>query len=548
MFLSISIVNASDFNDTNSTVGEDTLSDIEKTPTLITFNINDTYYINETVNVDVYLHDVENNSISGVVYLKLNDSDYNVSVVDGEGKISFSNLSSGNYSINFTYRGNDFYNESFNQCNFNVLKIPSVLAIEKIDNIKTSDNVILNVTLKSGEGIICDLYINDKFKQKIYLDIGSNFLNFSYFSEGEYNITIYFPEDQYHDSANATVLFNVSKSPASFNLSCQDIFSGDDEIITIEVSPQNFNSQVILSINGVNNTIFLNDKINKFTISNLTAGLYNVSLIFQENDRFYGFNSSSSFKVSQSLSNLNVTIKKNNLTGIVNVSTNSRKCSGLITLYINNRIYRAILTDGSIHFDVDFDVGTNYIYVFYSGDRFFSSSNFTSVIGEAVNPFLISSDIIVYEFNDFEYEVILCEENGMAMPYRNITIEFLNQKYIVTTNEKGIAKLKLNLNKGNYSIKAIYENISKVNNINVENIEFEVDTHNISYLENECINVSFKRNISGNIIFKLSNNLTNTLKINNNSACWNISGLNAGNYIADIFYSNDLFNSSHIIK
>ena len=544
----MSVVNADDFNDTDSTVNGDNLSDIEKTNTKITFNINDTYYINETVGVDVYLHDVENNPISGVVHLKLNDIDYNVSVNDGEGKISFSNLSSNQYCINFTYGGNELYKESFNRCVFDVVKLPSILTIDKVENIKTSDNLILNVTLKANEGSICDIYINDKFKQKVYLEIGSSLLNFSYFAEGKYNITIIFPENQYYNSSNATVSFNVSKSNVSFNLSCQNISSGDDEIITIEVSPQNFNSEVILSINGVNNTVFLKEKINKFTISNLTAGLYNVSLIFQGNDRFYKFNSSSSFRVSQSLSNLNVTIKKDNLTGIINVNTNSSNCSGLITLYINNRIYMANLTDGFIHFDVDFDVGTNYIYVFYSGDRFYSSSNFTTVIGEVVNPFLISDDIIVYEFNDFSYDVILCEENGMAMPNKNITIEFLNHKYSVATNNDGIAKLKLNLNKGNYSIKAVYENISKVNNICVENIEFDVNTSNISYLESECIDVSFKRNITGNIIFKLSNNLTNTIKINDTSVCWNISGLDAGNYSVDIFYYNDLFNSSHMIK
>ena len=557
LFLSVSVVNAVNIDEQDS-CSEDSInqtsnnaSDLEKINSKISFNLNSSSYnYNQTVNVDIFLHDEKNNSISGLVNLKLNNDSYDINIKEGYGNFSFSKLIPQKYYINFTYEGNDLYNPSFSQSEFTVEKIPSKLTInDEFKSIKTSDNFKLDFIFESDTEAIAQVYINNEFKQNIFLNIGNNSVNFSSFAEGQYNITIIFPGDLIHESANKTVTVNVSKSHSSAKIYCLNISSGDDEIITIEVSPDNFNSQAILSINGVNNSIFLKGSINNFTISNLTSGTYNVSLIFEGNNRFNKFNVSSSFVVYQSLSKLNVSIEKNNLTAFITVKTNSSKCSGEINLYVNQRHYKKYLLNGSVIFNVDFDVGTNYIYVLYSGDKFFTGSNWNTTVGEAQNYFLLSENIINYEYSDFNYSVILCEENGMAVPNKNITINFLNKTFNITTDNKGIANITLNLKKGNYTIKANYENRSLENNITVESIDFIVNTTDISYLENEIVEVIFKRNITGNINFKLSNNLSNTVKIiNNNSAFWNISNLNAGDYLIEVFYTNEFINSSSVIK
>ena len=552
LFLSVSMVSAEDLNETNIDNLEESndynISDIEKTNSKITFDINSTYEYNQTVNVGIFLNDVENNPISGIVNLKLNDSEYKVNVNNGVGNYSFYNLTPQKYNLTFTYSGDNRFNASSNQTTFTLNKYKSELIIGEVKDIKTNDNINLNVTLNSDTSGIAYLYINDKFKQNIYLNVGYNLFNLSSFVEGQYNITIIFPEDSIHESANSSVSFHVSKVNASFKIYCQNISAGDDEIITIDVIPENFNSEVIISINDINNTVLLKNKINNITISNLTNGTYNISVIFQGNNRFNNFTSTSSFTVSPSLSNLSVSIVKNNLTGNIQVNTNSEKCTGIINLYINQKNYTSILNNGSVNFNVDFDVGTNYIYVFYNGDKFFMPSNWTTSIGEAQNPYFITENIISYEYNNFTYTVILCEENGMGMPNRNITIELLNQKINITTNNQGIAYFTTNLKSGNYTINAHYENISTQNNITVENIEFDVNTKDILYLDDEFIEVYFKRNISGNIFFKLSNDVTNKVNINRKSVYWNLTNLNAGDYEVEVYYENELYKSDSVIK
>ena len=227
-------------------------------------------------------------------------------------------------------------------------------------------------------------------------------------------------------------------SQVSISVSANDIYAGESEIITIEVSSKGFNSNATLSINGINYTIFIKDKLNRITISDLTNGTYDVLVIFEGNDRFVKTNASTSFKVSKQLSSLNVSIEKNNLTGSIIVKTDSSKCSGTVGIYVNQRYYSGNLKNGMASFDVEFDKGTNYIYVFYEGDFSFEPSSWNTTIGNAEKFFLIANNITFYEHNEFNYTVSLYEENGFAIPNQVISIEFEGKTYNLTTDNKGI--------------------------------------------------------------------------------------------------------------
>ena len=526
-------------------VESEAIVDVGKINTYIEFIINNnTFFVNDEIRINVSLRDENGNPISARLNIALNDDIDFIDVDGGRGYKVFSNLDPKIYTLTFNYNGDSNYARSFNQTTFTVNKSKSYISIDEVGNINTSDNVKLNVFLNSSQGGLSNLYINGKFIQTVYLNNGNNTFNLNYFEEGSYNITVIYPGNEYSESSKASVFFNVSKSQAIIKVYCQNITAGNDEIITIEVSPDNFNSEVILSINGINSTVLLKNSINPITISRLTNGTYDVKVIFNGNSRFYKTNASSSFKVTKGTSSLNVEIEKNNLTGKITVKTNSSKCSGFIDLFINNNQYSKVLYNGEAVFNVEFFPGSNYIYVFYSGDNFYNGSSWNTTIGEPLNPFLIADNITGYEYNDLLYSVILCEESGFAVPNKNIDIEFLGETFTITTNNYGIAYFKLNLKQGNYTITASYLNSTITNTITVEKVNFNIIAHNISYLDNEVITIDFKHNISGFINFKLADNLKAVIEIKNNTAVWNISNLKAGKYEVEAFYFNDLFNSS----
>ncbi len=517
------------------------------TSVIISLNASEIYF-NETVLVDVFLTDEYYNNLTDRVNLNLNNKIHVINIKNGHGNITLNDLTPGNYTLSVNYMGNDLYARSNDETSFVVKKVPVNLKITPIADIKTNESVELTVNLEGhkAEGM-AQLYVNGIYKQPIYLNNGRTTFNLNYFSKGQYNLTVIFPENEYYLSAYDSIIFNVDITQVSINVSAKDIYAGESEIITIEVSSNGFNSNATLSINGINYTVFIKDKINRVTISDLTNGTYDVLVIFEGNDRFVKANASTSFKVSKQLSSLNVSIEKNNLTGSIIVKTNSNKCSGTIGLYVNQRYYSGNLKNGIASFDVKFDKGTNYIFVFYNGDFSFEPSSWNATIGNAEKFFLIADDITFYEHNDFNYTVSLYEENGFAMPNQVVSIEFEGKTYNLRTNNKGMVNLGLNLGEGVYSIIAKYENVTVNNTITIKAIVFDVNINNITYGENGNITVEFEGNITGCVNFEF---LTKTIvaNITNSKATCNLQGFSAGTYYVDIFYSNEFFNSPKVAR
>ena len=521
--------------------------DIGKINTFIKISTNSSeIYSNDSINVEIFLFDENSENLSENVMLYLNNNYYIVKINEGHGNFTFSNLMPQNYTLKVVFNGNDVFSKSSNETMFIVKKSQVILDILPIEDIKTSDNVNLTVNLTGYQKeVMAYLYINGVYKQPIYLNNGLTTFNLSYFSKGKYNITVVLPESSYYTSAFASVVFNVDISSVILNVSCQDVPAGEPAIIVIEASYENFYGNAILSINGINNTVTLNNKINRIAVSNLANGTYYVELIFEGNDRFTPANASTSFIVYKKLSSLNVTIEKNNLTGTVTVKTNSTKCTGIIGLYVNNRYYTKALYRGAATFDVEFDKGTNYIYVFYNGDFTYEGSAWNTTIGHAQDYFIIVNNITDFEYNEFNYTVGLYEENGIAMPYQTISITLENKTYNVTTNNMGIANLNLILKEGLYLINATYKNVTVSNSILIKPIKFNIISSNITYGQTECIIIDFDGNFTGKFILEFLDK-TIVQEIINSKVLFNLEGLNAGNYSFNIYYSNEFFNSTKI--
>ena len=521
--------------------------DVGKTNTFINISVNATeIHSYESIRADIYLYDENSENLTGTVAVYLNSRYYTVDISQGHGFIVFSDLTPNKYTLKAIYDGNQLFSKSSNETSFIVERIPVTLTISPIEDISSGDNVNLTINLTGYNGsVMADLYINGEYKQPIYLNSGITTFNMDYFAKGQYNITVVLPLSTYYTSARDTVLFNVEIASVVLNVSAEDIYAGEPAVVVVETPYDNFNGEAIISINGVNSTVTLNGKVNEISISSLSNGTYEVLVIFEGNDRFTKANASTSFNVYKKLSSLNVTVEKNNLTGTITVRTNSTKATGVVGLYVNQRYYTKALSKGMAIFNVEFDKGTNYIYVFYNGDFTFEGSTWNTTIGSAENYFLIASNITCFEHNEFNYTIGLYEENGIAMPYQTITISFEDSTYNVTTNNQGIANFTLNLNEGQYSINATYKNVTIINAISIKPIEFNVTSNDISYGETEQITVEFDGNIAGKICLEISNKMI-VQDIINGKAIFNLTGLNAGNYQFSVYYSNEFFNSTEI--
>ena len=513
--------------------------DVGKIKTSIEFTVNqEELFPNEKLVVNVKLYDDNHKSVMDRISLtvagqtKIIDLNY-------ERSVSFNNLLPDIYELKIEYNGSEVYSKSSASTNITVKKYPIKLSIEEIGDVYVDEDFTINILLKTEEMEgAANLYINGEFKNIVYLKTGGTIVSFSNFDEGFYNLTIEIVGDEYYEPTNASAIFNVKKYDSELGISSSDIFIMENETLTITAS-EDFIGNVILSINGVNNTLFINDSTTDITLSNLPEGLYDVDLIFKGNGKFYGQNASTSFNVLKYPSNLVVDINDNQ----INVKTIPSNCTGYVGVYVNRRYYQLDLIGGEANFNVEYDDGTNYIHVFYSGDDYYNQSAFDTTYGKSIPFVILGVNVTGYEYNDFNFTVQVFEKNGFAIPNIVICVKIGSITYDVLTNEKGEGILPLNLMEGYYEVTSTYENLTTTNLLTILPIEFNLTSNYITYGEAAVITAEFDKNVTGNVNFTL-NDLTEVITIVDGKAVLRIENLGFGIFQVNAFYTNDLFNST----
>lgn len=525
--------------------------DVGKLVSNLTYNVTDNIEYLDTLKINVSVEGNGEVALTGRVSIKLNNKEYVIDLTDNKGYLEVSNLAPNRYNLTFIYLGSDEYFKAFANTTVTIKKQPVNLTLSipsiKIDEKQTKATVTLSTKGAQGQAA---LYLNGVKKQNVYLYNGETTLTLRNLAEGEYNATLVFLENDKYESANVSTTFKVSKYSTLLNIYAHDIDVGENISILIEALPEDLRGEAILSVNGVNQSIWIGSANTTVNISNLAPGLYEVSVIYLGDSKYYGANDTTSFSVVRPDSSLNVNVSKDDLAlnGTITVSTNPSNCTGLIGVYVNYRFYSLNLTDGKATFDVEFDEGSNYIFIYYEGDDNYEGSTWNTTLGVADKFVFIGENSTSFEHSDFNYSVRLIELTGIPMPNRNVVVKFLNQTHYIITDDDGFAYLPLNLEKGVYAISASYENETIENTITVEEIRFEILVSDTVYGEDATVEIRANENLTGKFNLVISGILNISLDISKGSASCNISGLNAGEYTVNANYFNDYFNSTQAGK
>lgn len=522
---------------------QNVIVDVGKTLSYVEFSLNNniTYLENLTVNVEVT--GADGGAPTGNVSLTIDGEIYTVSLANGKGSHQISGLKPGKYDLDIIYEGNDNYFKAFNKTSVEIQKQDVNLEIN-IPEIKVGQKGSFVVTLTpngvQGQAIV---YVDGVRKKIVYLYNGDTTISLSNFAEGEYNITLQFVETDYYNPATVSGILNVTRYDSAIEISSNDINVGQNATVTIKVTPDSLRGEATLIINGISETIFIDDAITNVTISNLAAGEYNVTVIFDGDLRYYAVNDSTSFKILRTPVVLDVDIAEDekNLNGTVTVNVNNANCTGEVGVYINYNLYKANLTNGKAQFNVKFDKGTNYIFAFYEGNRYFEDATWNTTIGVADEFVFIGQNSTGFEGNDFNYTVRLIEVNGIAMPNRIVSVDLNGKKYNITTNNDGYAYLKLNLANGQYVVSATYKNSTISNTLAVRPIQFNLTSTSITYGENLTFSAIFENGVAGKVNF-IAGDLNVIVDVVNGSALYICDDLDVGNYTLRAIYSNDFVN------
>ncbi len=476
----------------------------------VTYN-NITY--NDGNNITFHVKITGNTTPTGNITLTYNNKKVTLNLTDGECNYTINEtLKPANYTMRIDYNGDDDYFRVINQYYpFTVHKIPTNITITAKE-IKVDQKGEITITVAPDTAMLKGyLYLTkgDKVRKFLADTQGSRTLNPKNFEEGIWNATVIFEEDEYYLGGSASTLFIVSRYTTNITLSSRDVKEGEaTATVNITITPGDVRGEAILEINGVNQTIFINKTITPITITDLKEGTYQVNIYYLGDNKYLPSNATTTFSVARITSKLNVEITFNeNLTGIIHIQTNYRNCTGEVGIYINNDLTILNLTEGEITTSVKFKRGTNYIYIHYNGDNYYSISNWSATKFLDGKPQMTLETTTLLSNQEGYIRIILKDIGENPYEYTDITLEFNNQTITLKTDENGTIYYPVKVSAGTYTAKATYNTTTVTKTLTVKvPVKITVQIPNVSQDDDLMVyaTLTSDEKINDNVILEIN--------------------------------------------
>ncbi|SDA37151.1 transglutaminase domain-containing protein [Methanobrevibacter millerae] len=251
------------------------------------------------------------------------------------------------------------------------------------------------------------------------------------------------------------------------------------------------------------------------------------------NDTEMYFGSGESFKVS--LTDVNGTALSNE--------------SVIFTINANNYT-RTTDVNGTASIKINLNSGSYNVTSYFAGTDIYSSSNTSHVIN--VLSTILGDDIEKFYKNDTQYYATFKDSSGNLLVDTNVTFNINGVYYERKTNEKGTARLNINLNSGKYILTAINPANGEMHSNNVTVISTLYGSDVVKYYKNDTqyyvtlVNGEGKPLANQKVTFNINGVYYERTADSNGIARMNIN-LNPGNYtITAISSFNNEMHSNNI--
>ena len=415
------------------------------------------YYKNGT-RLNVALSDVNDNPLPNYnLTFNINNQDY-TRTTDGNGKASLAiNLIPDTYLANIYFLGNDKYASSNKSVNVTVL--PTIQGNDLVKYYKNDSQYY--ATFVDGSGDVLDnrdvtFNINGVFYTRQTNQNGVARLNIN-LNSGNYILTAYNPVDGYSFSNNIKVL------PTIRGNNLNKIYQDNHQYV---VNVRDFKGKTIpytnveFNVNGVFYTRQSDKSGNAQLNINLGGGKY----IITANNKLTGESVSNTIVVNANsdtkLTTQDYVFKLNDDDTIQATLTNKLNYGvsyEIIELTIGNKKYTAMTDeDGVASFYLDLPQGNFSLNFNHEANSIYGASSAKSTVenydGVKVN-IKCYNDILI---KDEYYQAELYDENNRVFSNQTLYMKIDSKIYSNVTDEKGVAKFKIDLPSDDYSAKIFY--------------------------------------------------------------------------------------------
>ena len=398
------------------------------------------------------------NVTSGVISVRVDNTVYNVVIVDGKGTLVVSNLAAGYYTVVAKFAENDIYLASMDTVRFTVSKLASTITVA-VGDINVGDDAVIGIAVPEVTSGVASVTVNGKSYNVAVVD-GKGTLVVSNLAAGYYTVVAKFAENDIYLASMDTVRFTVSKLASTITVAVGDINVGDDAVIGIAV-PEVTSGVASVTVNGKSYNVAVVDGKGSLIVSGLAAGSYDVVAKFAETDMYLASENSAKFTVSKLvISSMDVDVKdiKVGDDAVISVAL-PEDATGNVIVNVNGKNYTAVVKYGVASVTVsNLANGTYSVSVFYNGDdTYMPMENSTKFTVSKVSDYNMTVDIADIIKGENATITVTTPKDGTGSVV--VTINGTDYKGTVTN---GTAKVIIpGLDEGTYKVVTFYTGDAK---------------------------------------------------------------------------------------
>ena len=496
-------------------------------------------------NINVALTGVDAIGLNGNVIVTVNNKDYSVNIVNGKGTAVGVKLAAGTYDFTAAWAGNDNYNAVGDSGKFSVAKVDSIIDVA-VSDIKVGEDAVISVKLLSDATGSVTVTVNGKDYTETVVNGVAN-VKVADIKAGTYDVAVKYSGDNNYNAAVATSSFTVSKVDSTMDVTVNDIVFGGDLIVDA-VLPDDATGEVVITVNGVDYHVSIENGKATGTIGGLAAGDYTVTVKYVGDDKYTGVEVAENVNVAKAQPVLGVVIAdvdygngfviEATLTGV-----NSAPLSGNVIVTVAGKEYTVKVTDGkgiatgdklaagTYAFAAAWAGDDNYNIVTENGD--FKVNKIDSSVAVNVNNIKVGEELtitvnvpsdatgdVTVSVDGKEYKVAI--ENGKAVK----TISGLKaDDYTVTVKYAGD-------NNYNAAVAASSFTVSKVDST------MDVTVNDIVFGGDLTVDAVLPDDATGEVVITV-NGVDYPVPIVDGKATGTIGGLAAGDYTVTVKYVGD---------
>ena len=506
-------------------------------------------------NINVALTGVDAIGLNGNVIVTVNNKNYSVNIVNGKGTAVGVKLAAGTYDFTAAWAGNDNYNAVGDSGKFSVAKVDSIIDVA-VKDINVGEDAVISVKLLSDATGSVTVTVNGKDYTETVVNGVAN-VKVADLKAGTYDVAVKYSGDNNYNAAVATSSFTVSKVDSTMDVTVNDIVFGGDLTVDV-VLPGDATGEVVITVNGVDYHVAIENGKATGTISGLAAGDYTVAIKYVGDDKYTGVEVAENVNVAKAQPVLGVVIAdvdygngfviEATLTGV-----NGAPLSGNVIVTVAGKEYTVKVTDGKgIATGDKLAAGTYAFAAVWAGD---DNYNIVTENGDfKVNKIDSAIDVAVSDIKVGEDAVISVKLASDATGEVVITV---NGEDYTAAIENGVASVTVSdLKAGDYTVAVKYTGDNNYNEatgsaeFSVLKItpEMDVTVEDIVFGEDLIVNAVLPVDATGEVVITV-NGVDYHVAIENGEATVTVSGLEAGDYTVAVKYAgDDNYNAAEVTK